>query len=299
MLACWGEPSIHDADDLAFDPLGHMDLGPDDGHPSAEQTGRTLSPRELLRLYKVGGMVCPDQDNDAWILRSSGMSRIVHIVTSHPDHDHIIGFDVVAFQVLKAFQGPMAASRDGACRFIATGGATGRHVAIGGYFAAARQAWGELALWNAPWTSVETHAHWRVPVWLDLAPEDALGALPIMAAVEVPAWCADVTASLLAAQHLVETEAKEVAIAATGDMAQLACASSLPAPSTSNVSEEGLVSLVWEGARQSLLVVFTGDGEASFSVKDNGGLFVTVTDFLMVDGLPDTAKLVLETPTVP
>ena len=115
---------------------------------------------------------------------------------------------------------------------------------------------------------------------------------------DVP-WCAEVGQALLSARHLADDAAKLVASAAIEDAHTLARSMALPPPKSTNVSEEGLVSLVWENTTHALLIVFTGDGEGSFSVKKRDDLFVTITDFIVADGLPVAASSVLGLQSAP
>ena len=109
-----------------------------------------------------------------------------------------------------------------------------------------------------------------------------------------PTWCVDVSRSLLEEDHLEGAAAEAKARDALADAGALARREGMRRPTSTNVSEDGVVSLKWGSGRNGLLVVLSGGGEASFSVKADAEFFDRIHDFAIEGGLPHAAKVALE-----
>lgn len=97
-----------------------------------------------------------------------------------------------------------------------------------------------------------------------------------------PAWCS----SIRTANHGdLDDAASRTAHAAAADACTFATARCLTKPSGINFSEQGLLSLEWE--RQGLLLVFSGDGEASSSCRSaHDSIYRSTVDFRVDGHLP-------------
>ena len=127
---------------------------------------------------------------------------------------------------------------------------------------------------------------------------DALGAVsPHHGPYGACVWRGILDDRLDAEAFRLSEESQAVARASIEDACRLAAISNLPAPVMVNISEEGLLSLQWVMADVSVMVVFSGDGEAGSSVKERGQYYEDITDFQIGDGLPETASVALSTPS--
>ena len=106
-----------------------------------------------------------------------------------------------------------------------------------------------------------------------------------------PSWCADMAASLEAEMGDLHDDAANVAKSALADARRLAGTDQLPRPRAWNMSEGGLLSLEWNAYDVGVLIVLSGEGEASFSVKYSAKFYDAITDFRIDDGIgPEVRK---------
>jgi hypothetical protein len=62
------------------------------------------------------------------------------------------------------------------------------------------------------------------------------------------------------------------------------------------ISDDGIVMLQWRSADRGVLLIFTADGTASYSIKRAGGLYSTNREeFPLSDDLPVTVRSEIDT----
>lgn len=93
--------------------------------------------------------------------------------------------------------------------------------------------------------------------------------------------------------EMISEAAAAIGHSALNDARDLALREKLPRPGTWNMSEEGLLSLEWENDSSALLIVFSGDFEASFSIKRAVRFFDNASSFDTRHGLSADAKKVV------
>ncbi len=99
-----------------------------------------------------------------------------------------------------------------------------------------------------------------------------------------PAWCINLRETLKT--EGLEAEAEIVASQAVDDACRLLAPYRTISPKRPNISEEGLLSLEWKSDETCLLLIFSGDGDASYSLKCPEALYVTMIDFKTSGRLP-------------
>lgn len=66
-------------------------------------------------------------------------------------------------------------------------------------------------------------------------------------------------------------------------------------PPTVDISDEGMVTLEWNNRSAGLMLVFSGDGIASYATKDSNGFYgPAITEFLLSNGLPVDLETAIE-----
>lgn len=109
-----------------------------------------------------------------------------------------------------------------------------------------------------------------------------------------PPWCARIRTALATEKPGMEEIAAQVAQGAADDACRLAVREQVRMADTIDFSEEGLLSLEWKSDRGGVLLVFSGDGEASYSAKEAGELYVSIAHFGVDSGLPAKARDALD-----
>jgi hypothetical protein len=82
--------------------------------------------------------------------------------------------------------------------------------------------------------------------------------------------------------------------AALRDASLLARREGLIRPDMCAISEDGVLSLQWERGVHGFMVVFSGDGEGSFSSRHDETFYSYITDFYVEAGLPPQGRLALD-----
>lgn len=89
----------------------------------------------------------------------------------------------------------------------------------------------------------------------------------------------------------IEPEHKEVARTAVSEGAAIARREFPDARPYIALTEEGILTLQWQSPGKGLMLVFTGDGTATYSIKELGGWYTTdAREFALDSGLPSEVR---------
>jgi hypothetical protein len=116
-------------------------------------------------------------------------------------------------------------------------------------------------------------------------------------AMDRPARVSSLPAGIEAAfpSASVDPEYEEVARHATSDATVLARREFPTSHPVIELAEDGVLTLQWQSESKGLIIVFTGDGTATYSVKELGGRYATNgTEFELKAGLPAGARAAIE-----